>query len=310
MGHAEELGLLPGLVCRPPLAGDRLPRNPIRGPFSGRVEDPWPAAGAYETRAIYLSCGSSDETGLPDRSVDVVVTDPPFFDNVHYSELADFFYAWQGLYPHGVINGQDTTRHAQEVQDTRPEQFADKLCRVFAECRRVLKDEGLLAFTYHHSRPEGWTSLASAIYGAGLSVINAHPVKAEMSVATPKSQAKDPIQLDVIFVCRKRQEDPREPLALAEALKRAEKLARAKLARHGALELALSRNDCRVAAISQFLAMLGPVPTPQAAVDAVAGCQAELERVVTALFAETAKLAAATDAAQEGRQLTLFASRE
>ncbi len=105
--------------------------------------------------------GSSDETGLSDRSVDVVVTDPPFFDNVHYSELADFFYAWQGLYPHGVIHGQDTTRHAREVQDTRPEQFADKLCRVFAECRRVLKDDGLLAFTYHHSRPEGWTSLAA-----------------------------------------------------------------------------------------------------------------------------------------------------
>lgn len=54
--------------------------------------------GAFEPGTVSLSCGSSDTTGLPDRSVDLIVTDPPFFDNVHYSELADFFYAWQMLW--------------------------------------------------------------------------------------------------------------------------------------------------------------------------------------------------------------------
>ena len=48
-------------------------------------------------RAVAISCGDSSTTGLPDGSVDLVVTDPPFFDNVHYSELADFFFAWQQL---------------------------------------------------------------------------------------------------------------------------------------------------------------------------------------------------------------------
>ena len=162
--------------------------------------------------AIHLSCGSSDETDLPDRSVDLVITDPPFVDNVHYSELADFFFAWQVLHPRGFVREKATTRHAREVQDTDSERFAEKLGRVFAESRRVLKDDGLLAFTYHHSRPEGWTSLARAVYGGGFSVVNAHPVKSEMSVATPKSQAKEPIQLDVIFVCRKREEDSRAPI--------------------------------------------------------------------------------------------------
>ena len=51
------------------------------------------------------------------------------------------------------------------------DQSAENLGRVFAECRRVLKDDGLLVFTYHHSRPEGWSSLAQAIYGAGFSVV-------------------------------------------------------------------------------------------------------------------------------------------
>ena len=51
----------------------------------------WTDTGTYEPRALYLSCGDSSSTGLATGSVDLVLTDPPFFDNVHYSELADFF---------------------------------------------------------------------------------------------------------------------------------------------------------------------------------------------------------------------------
>ena len=90
-----------------------------------------------------------------------------------------------------------------EVQDADAEQFAAKLQGVFRECHRILKDDGLLVFTYHHSRDEGWKALAEAVLGAGFAVVNSQPVKAEMSVATPKSQAKEPIQLDIIIVCRK-----------------------------------------------------------------------------------------------------------
>ena len=96
-----------------------------------------------------------------------------------------------------------TTRSPLEVQDSDADHFAAKLQNVFRECRRILKDDGLLVFTYHHSRDEGWKALADAVLGAGFTVVNSQPVKAEMSVATPKSQAKEPIQLDIIIVCRK-----------------------------------------------------------------------------------------------------------
>ena len=76
------------------------------------------------------------------------MTDPPFFDNVHYSELADFFFAWQQLCPSPFVGKRTTTRHAEEVQDTSPEQFASKLRAVFGECCRVLREDGLLVFTY------------------------------------------------------------------------------------------------------------------------------------------------------------------
>lgn len=282
----------------------------VSEPFAGRVAEVWPTAGETSPRSVHLSCGSSDETRLPDQSVDLIVTDPPFFDNVHYSELADFFYAWQSLYPRGFIEAHATTRHAREVQDTQADRFAEKLQRVFLECRRVLKDHGLLAFTYHHSRTEGWTALAEAVHGAGFSVVNAHPVKSEMSVATPKSQAKEPIQLDVIFVCRKRHEDRREPSKPPEILNHVGVTAGAKLARLQALGLSLSRNDCRVAVFSQFLALLGPADSSSVIAQAIMAFRERLDQIALSVFREMAERSSAIAKRRTGEQLTLFSLPE
>ncbi len=233
--------------------------TPASAPFIGEMATPFPADGRFSPRGIYLACGSSDTTGLPAASVDFVVTDPPFFDNVHYSELADFFHAWQTLHPRGFISDAVTTRHAREVQDTDAGAFASKLRAVFAECHRVLKNEGLLVFSYHHSRADGWASLAEAVFGAGFSVVEAHPVRAEMSVATPKTQASEPIQLDVLIVCRKWTCDARPAQATELAWAHAERIASERCARLIAAGFTLSRHDRRVVRGAQFLAALGPL---------------------------------------------------
>ena len=221
--------------------------------FSGRVETAWPPPGTEVPRTIFLSCGSSAATGLGNGSVDLIVTDPPFFDNVHYSELADFFFAWQQLGPSPFVNRRSSTRHTEEVQDASAEQFSTKLRAVFRECHRVLRDDGLLVFTYHHSRADGWTSLAEAVVGAGFDVVNAHPLKSEMSVAAPKSQAKEPIQLDVVLVCRKREADHRRKMDGGAAIREAVEHGAAKARRLVSCGLTLSVNDRRVIVISQFL---------------------------------------------------------
>src|SRR3990172_1861132 len=87
-------------------------------PFSGNVQSCWPAQGGFAKRGIYISSGDSAETGLPDNSIDLVVTDPPFFDNVHYSELADFFFAWQQMGSEVNGNGRESTRNPGELQDS------------------------------------------------------------------------------------------------------------------------------------------------------------------------------------------------
>lgn len=219
-------------------------------PFTGQLQ-PWPEDNKFVPRGLYLSCGDSSKTHLADKSIDLIVTDPPFFDNVHYSELADFFYSWQQLHR----NGNRTTRNIGEVQDADASRFASKLGQVFKECQRVLKDDGLLIFTYHHSREEGWQSLAEALDGAGFAVVNCHPVKSEMSVAMPKTQAKEPIQLDIILVCRK--VGTHTSVARHFSVDEATAAARAKLSRLGKAGFKLSSSDRRIVMLGQILTAAG-----------------------------------------------------
>lgn len=156
---------------------------------------------ATRTETAYLSCGDSSRVDIPDRAVDLVVTDPPFFDNVHYSELADFFHYW--LAQVLDLAPRTTTRCRAEVQDSDPHAFTTKLTAVLAECGRVLRDEGLLVFTYHHSRPEGWTAVHRAIRHSGFACVQAYPIKAEMSVSMPLLKARSPIHLDLVLVCQR-----------------------------------------------------------------------------------------------------------
>lgn len=201
--------------------------------------------------SAYLTCGSSGKTDLPDKSVDAIVTDPPFFDNVHYSELADFFFVWQRLYFGEIAQGY-TTRHDEEVQDVDADSFARKLSAVFQECNRVLKEDGILVFTYHHSRRSGWRSVAFALHQSQFRIAAAHPVKSEMSVAQPKLQAKEPIDIDVIFVCRKRS-TIRSELPAEIVLSNAYKNAKTQVARFNEAKKALSRNDVQVVFLSNLM---------------------------------------------------------
>ncbi|WP_351189885.1 DNA methyltransferase [Shewanella sp. TB4-MNA-CIBAN-0142] len=158
----------------------------------------------YDRAALVLN-GDSSSLPIPSNSVDAVVTDPPYFDFIHYSELSDFFYAWlsNALGDQYAYLAQDSSAHENEVQDNDNERFAAKIQIIFEECHRVLVNEGLMSFSYHHSTIDGWMAIYSAVTQAGFNIVAAHPVKAEMSVATPKNLSKEPINLDAILVCKK-----------------------------------------------------------------------------------------------------------
>jgi adenine-specific DNA methylase len=229
---------------------------------------------------VYLSCGDSGATDLPDCSVDVVLTDPPFFDNVHYSQLADFFHVWQRH-----ILGEDgtrvtgTTRSEREVQNAKAEDFTDRLSSVWQETHRVLKNDGLLAFTYHHSRPEGWRCVLQALMQAGFGITAAHPIKAEMSVAMPKQQAKEPIDLDIIIVCRKRAQLETHRWN-GDLWGTVAPPAQEQVNRLRAAGRKLSRNDVRVIVTAQLLRQLSRSPTLDSALHLLDSANGDTEALI------------------------------
>ncbi len=232
--------------------------------------------------SVYLSCGDSARTDLPDEVVDAVVTDPPFFDNVHYSELADFFHVWQR---HLTGGGQpETTRAPEEVQARDVDVFSSRLSGVWRESHRVLKREGLLVFSYHHSRTEGWRAVLASLMGAGFVIVQTHPIKAEMSGATPKRQAREPIDLDILIVCRKRESASiREPedLLAASCLAAAAQLER--LVRSGRV---VSRGDVRIVLMAQVIRRLSLASTVEEALSAFDALEPQAAESVERLHAE------------------------
>jgi putative DNA methylase len=178
-------------------------------------------------KGVLILNGDSAHLPLPDGVVDAVITDPPYFDFVHYSELSDFFFAWlsPALRKRYAWFDRVDSSAVGEVQQKDPRLFAQQLGSVLAESRRVLRAEGVLAFSFHHSRADGWAAIYEALIKADLYVVAAHPVHGEMRAASPKSAAKSPISLDAILVCRKEPQAADGIYSVTEVLERAERFA-------------------------------------------------------------------------------------
>lgn len=238
------------------------------------------AAFRDEHARLYLSCGDSSNTDVDTNTVDAVVTDPPFYDNVHYSQLADFFHVWQRhLLGSSGTRESNTTRAIGEVQDEDGAAFTFKLGSVFRESHRILKEDGLLVFTYHHSRQEGWSSVLEALMRAGFHIVAAHPIKAEMSVAMPKNQAKDPIDLDIILVCRKGAGSQDREIGQEIRVLAADQVGRFR--KRGRR---LSRNDARVIVMAQVLKFLSLCPDVRVALSKLSAWEMMAESLISDLY--------------------------
>jgi len=155
---------------------------------------------------------SEDLSPIPDGAVDAVITDPPYCDNVMYGELADFFYVWLhlGLGDAYAWFEPELSPKAREIiqneaQEKNEEFFFRGLTRVFRECHRVLNDDGLMAFTFHHKETWAWKSVLNAILEAGFYVAAVYPVRSEGHTGIHGEVGN--IRYDIPFVCRKRKGD-------------------------------------------------------------------------------------------------------
>jgi len=156
---------------------------------------------------------AEDLSFIPDGSVDAVVTDPPYCDNVMPAELADFFYVWLRLalkdrYPAFEPSYSPKAREIvkNDTADKDEGFFFRGLTRVFKECNRVLKDDGLFVFTFHHKETWAWKSVLQSILEAGFYVTSVYPIHSEMKTSTHLLESRG-VSYDIPFVCRKRKGD-------------------------------------------------------------------------------------------------------
>jgi len=93
-----------------------------------------------------------------------------------------------------------------DAQDKDETFFFRGLTRVFRECNRVLKDDGLFVFTFHHKETWAWKSVLQSIVEAGFYVTAVYPIHSEMKTSTHLLKSRG-VSYDIPFVCRKRRGD-------------------------------------------------------------------------------------------------------
>ncbi|MFC7070589.1 DUF1156 domain-containing protein [Halobaculum lipolyticum] len=140
-----------------------------------------------------------------ENEFDAVITDPPYYDNIIYSEVSDYFYVWQKILLEDEYEGfdQEMTPRVESIV-TNPflektvEDFESDLEQAFAVIRRALKDDGSLTFTYHHSDSDSWGELLESLCEVGFEVTATYPISADMN----KFITGEAVSFDIIVVAR------------------------------------------------------------------------------------------------------------
>jgi putative DNA methylase len=153
-----------------------------RGAIRANPSHPWQS----------VSHASATRLPYPDGFFDAVLTDPPYYDNVPYSYLSDFFYVWLKrtvgqLYPDLFITPL-TPKSGEIVAYSQGEGgfeagkrfFEEQLAAAFRESARVLKPGGVAVVVYAHQSTAGWETVINALLDSGLVVSAAWPLNTEM----------------------------------------------------------------------------------------------------------------------------------
>jgi adenine-specific DNA methylase len=193
-------------------------------------------AGQLEWVARYLEHGQSASTSLSgaeaiqrsaigfNGAFDAIVTDPPYYDAIPYSDLMDFFYVWlrrstHGLSPeidaafreplgpkwdHEASDGElidDASRFGGDRARSK-KNYEDGMARVFQSCQAALKPEGRMVVVFANKQPDAWETLVGALIRAGFVVDGSWPIQTEMGNRT-RSLGSAALSSSVWLVCKK-----------------------------------------------------------------------------------------------------------
>lgn len=162
----------------------------------------------------------------------LVSTDPPYYDNIGYADLSDFFYVWlrqslRSTYPK-LFSTMLVPKHEELVatpyrenrgKDGARDFFEEGMFSTFKQVNKYAREDVPVTIYYAFKQSEtvtsndvestastGWETMLSAIIRAGFSITGTWPIKTE-SAGRAISQGTNALASSIVLVCRKRPED-------------------------------------------------------------------------------------------------------
>ena len=161
------------------------------------------------TSSVYQA--SATKLPFSNEYFDAILTDPPYYDNVPYSDLSDFFYVWfkralGDIFPN--LFATPLTPKSKEIvankgRQSNPKAFFEEMIGLsFQEMYRVLKPEGIVIIVYAHKSSEGWETMLKALTLSGFVVTASWPIHTEMKTRL-RAKTSAALASSIYLVCRK-----------------------------------------------------------------------------------------------------------
>jgi putative DNA methylase len=175
---------------------------------------------AFSPPPVIMTCKSGDMLdNVANASVDAVVIDPPYYNNVMYAELSDFFYVWLKRTAGHIVPGLFTRSLTDKEHEAvaNPAKFAgqkgakalagrdyqERMARIFEECRRVLKSDGIMTLMFTHKATGAWDALTKGLMEAGFTISASWPINTEAE-GSLHIKDKSAANSTIFLVCRPR----------------------------------------------------------------------------------------------------------
>lgn len=191
-----EVAVKDGVKERVPIPGDSI---------NARQLTSFQQLQSSETSDTLLLHGTSEDLtkwAIPNESIDLILTDPPYLDYIQYSELGNFFYVWLKhllpSFPFFQFNSELISSELDLGSQKTTSAYRKGLIKVFRECNRILKPEAPLVFTFHHSTSKGWDTILAALAESAFLVTAAFPIHSEFGARPVTGR-----DLDLIIISRK-----------------------------------------------------------------------------------------------------------
>lgn len=159
--------------------------------------------------SVSILQGSSTKLQIPTGTIDIVLTDPPYYDSIEYTALSEFFRPWFEILLRNTCDKNISLKN-DETQEAIVElhknsrikkdnnHYATLMTGVLSEVKRVLKSDGSCLLLYSHKTFEGWKVIANAIHDAGLYISDCYPIEMER-IARPRAMQYDALNGVIVF---------------------------------------------------------------------------------------------------------------